>query len=171
MNDASTKSERSTPGLNRRAAGAALAGAAAGVVGSAVLAARGAHPGPDARVELTAAEETTASVKGMVAPVVVTLRDTPTITVNAALGNDFRVTLGGNRAFASPTGGMDGQRITLMITQGKSAPHKVTWSGRYKFGTLGSPALSAAEGHTDVLGFIYHKSLGAWLCVGAARGF
>lgn len=168
MNDTSANSERSgkdpgQPGLNRRAAGAALAGAAAGVVGSAVLAARGTHP----RVELTAAEHTAATA----APVVTALHDAPAISVNAALGNDFRVTLGGDRAFAAPTGGRDGQRITLMITQGKGAPHKVTWSDRYRFGTLGAPALSAAEGHTDVLGFIYHQPLGAWFCVGAARGF
>jgi hypothetical protein len=108
---------------------------------------------------------------GLVAPAVITLVDAASITVNARLGNDFRVTLGGNRTLANPTGGVDGQRITFTITQGRGAPHRVTWSSQYKFGAASTPALSIHAGNTDVIGFIYNQSLGSWLCVGVALGF
>jgi len=108
---------------------------------------------------------------GLVAPAVITLVDAARITVNATLGNDFRVTLGGSRTLANPTGSVDGQRITFTITQGSGAPHRVTWSSQYKFGAAGAPALSTTAESTDVIGFIYNQSLGSWLCVGVARGF
>lgn len=72
---------------------------------------------------------------------------------------------------ASPTGSVDGQRITFTIRQGSGGPHKITWSSQYKFGAAGAPVLSASAGSADVIGFIYNQSLGSWLCVGAARGF
>ncbi len=107
---------------------------------------------------------------GLIAPAVVTLADAASIAVNVALGNDFRVTLGGSRAIANPTGGVDGQRITLMITQPASNSYTVSWGSQYKFGVAGAPTLSS-DGSTDVIGFIYNQSLGSWLCVGAALGF
>jgi hypothetical protein len=167
--------------------GAALAGAAAGLIGVSVLTDRDTRPaatpvrapalaGESMHVELTAAGETASdsasrSLSGMVAPAIVTLDDAPHITVNATLGNDFRVTLGGNRTFTNPVGSVDGQRITFMIGQGGGAPHKVAWSDKYRFGVFGVPPLSAFDGYVDVIGFIYNKSLDSWLFVGAARGF
>jgi hypothetical protein len=107
---------------------------------------------------------------GLVAPAVVLLVDAPVIAVNAALGNDFRVTILGDRTVANPTGGVDGQRITFQVTQGAGAPFRLTWSSAYKFGVAGLPTLSEAGGRTDVIGFIYNQSFGRWLCVGAALG-
>ncbi len=163
-------------GINRRTVGVALAGVAAGVVGGGVLTVRVSRPVAasagastaaqvSAHVKLTAVEQTAS------APPTVTLGDGASIAVNAALGNDFRVTLGGNRTLASPTGSVDGQRITFTISQGSGGPHKITWSSQYKFGAAGAPVLSTAAGSADVIGFIYNHSLGSWLCVGAARGF
>ena len=163
-------------GINRRTMGVALVGVAAGVVGGTVLTDRGTRPAAaspitsttaeeEAHVELTAVEGTASATP------TVTLADSPSITVNAALGNDFRVTLGGHRTLANPTGSVDGQRITFTIKQGGGGPHKVTWSSRYKFGAAGAPVLSTTAGSADVIGFIYNHSLGSWLCVGAARGF
>lgn len=108
---------------------------------------------------------------GYVAPAVVGLADTATIAVNAALGNDFRVTIAGNRAIANPTGAVDGQRITLQVTQGSGGSFSLTWGSQYLFGAAGAPVLSAAGGATDVLGFIYNAALASWLCVGSALGF
>jgi hypothetical protein len=173
------------PGINRRTVGMALVGAAAGVVGTALLTDRGTRPAAEsaatpttaqsAHAELTAVEETPTItgriLSGMLAPAIVTLVDAPSITVNAALGNDFRVTLGGNRILANPTGSVDGQRITFTIRQGMGAPHRVTWSSQYKFGAAGAPVLSTTAGSAEVIGFVYNHSLGSWLCVGAARGF
>jgi hypothetical protein len=163
-------------GINRRTVGVALAGVAAGVVGAAVLTDRGTRPAAASAVTPSAAEESahvelTAVERSASVSPTVTLGDAPSITVNAALGNDFRVTLGGNRTLASPTGSVDGQRITFTIRQGSGAPYKVTWSSQYKFGAAGAPVLSTIAGSADVVGFIYNDSLGSWLCVGAARGF
>jgi hypothetical protein len=108
---------------------------------------------------------------GLVAPAVVTLADAASIAVNAGLGNDFRVKLGASRSVANPAGGVDGQRITLMITQPAAGSATVTWGSQYKFGAAGAPRLSTAGSSTDVIGFIYNQSLGSWLCVGAALGF
>jgi hypothetical protein len=174
--DSGSLRELAERGINRRTVGVTLAGVAAGVVGTAVLTDRGTRPAAasavtstvaeeSAHVELAAVEETTSTAR------TVTLVDAPSITVNAALGNDFRVTLGGNRTLASPAGSVDGQRITFTIGQGSGAPHKVTWSSKYKFGAAGAPVLSTTAGSADVIGFIYNQSLGSWLCVGAARGF
>ena len=177
--------ELAEPGINRRTVGVALVGAAAGMVGAAMLTDRGTRPvaesavtpttAQSAHAELTAVEEaptiTGRILSGMLAPAIVTLVDAPSITVNAGLGNDFRVTLGGNRALANPTGSVDGQRITFTIRQGMGAPHKVTWSSQYKFGAAGAPVLSTTAGSADVIGFVFNHSHGSWLCVGAARGF
>jgi hypothetical protein len=107
---------------------------------------------------------------GLVAPAVVQLVDAGTITVNASLGNDFRLRVAGNRTIANPTSGVDGQRITFQITQGASGL-KLSWSSQYKFGAAGAPTMSTTLDSTDVVGFIYNESLGSWLCAGVALGF
>jgi hypothetical protein len=108
---------------------------------------------------------------GYVAPAVVHLTDAATIAVNASLGNDFRVTLGGSRTIANPVNAADGQRITLQITQGAGGGFGLTWQSQYKFGAASAPALSTRSGSTDVIGFIYNAALASWLCAGAALGF
>ena len=52
------------------------------------------------------------------APAVVALTDAPAIAVDASLGNDFRVTLAGNRTMENPANPTDGQKIVFQITQG-----------------------------------------------------
>ena len=113
----------------------------------------------------------TVITSGYVAPAVVALTDGATVSVNASAGNDFRVTIGGNRTVANPSHAVDGQRITLQVTQGGAGSFQVTWDSQYKFGAGGAPVLSTAAGDTDVIGFIYNAALASWLCVGAALGF
>ncbi len=108
---------------------------------------------------------------GYVAPAVVGLADAATIAVNAALGNDFRVTIAASRAIGNPSGAVDGQRITFQITQGAGGSFALTWGSQYAFGAAGAPSLSTSSGATDVIGFIYNAALGSWLCVGSALGF
>jgi hypothetical protein len=109
---------------------------------------------------------------GFVSPAVVELAAGATISVNAAQGNDFRVTLTGDSAIGNPSGSVDGQRITFHITQSSGGSNTVTWGGAYSFGSAGGPPkLSTSGSATDVVGFIYNAALGAWLCVGSATGF
>jgi hypothetical protein len=108
---------------------------------------------------------------GYVAPAVVALADGSTISVDASAGNDFRVTIGGNRSLANPRNAVDGQRITFQVRQGGAGGFRIAWGSQYNFGNAGAPVLSTAAGATDVVGFIYNAALASWLCAGAALGF
>jgi hypothetical protein len=109
---------------------------------------------------------------GFVSPAVVGLSSGSSIAVNAADGNDFRVTLSGDATMGNPSGAVDGQRVTFQITQSSGGSNTVTWGSAYNFGSAGGPPrLSTSGGATDVIGFIYNAAVGAWLCGGSATGF
>jgi hypothetical protein len=146
-----------------RAAGVAAAGAAASALMEAMA-------GP--ALAAGTAEPDTNQFAQAVIPAVVFLTDTATIAVNAALGNDFRVTLGGNRHMGKPANPLQGQQIIFQITQGQGAPHTLIWAARYEFPAgIPEPTLSTQTGQTDLFGFIYNKSRGIWLCAGFVGGF
>jgi len=145
----------------RRILGAALGVASAGLVGGAVSLETFATP---------AGAQTTET--GGLAPAVVTLTDAPTITVDASLGNDFRVTIAASRVMGNPANPTDGQKIVFQITQGKAGSCTITWGSAFDFSAgLPQPTLSTAAGQTDLLAFIYNAALGKWLCVAFVGGF
>jgi hypothetical protein len=109
---------------------------------------------------------------GYLAPAVVSLTFASTVTVNAALGNDFRLTLTASTAtMGAPSNPVDGQAIRFQITQGTGGSFTVAWNSAYDFGTSGAPTLSTAAAAVDIVGFIYNASLSKWCCVGSALGF
>jgi hypothetical protein len=123
-----------------------------------------------AKASPAAAATTTA--QGALAPAVVKLTDGPTIAVDASLGNDFRVTIAGNRTMGNPANPTDGQQIIFQITQGSSGSNAITWGSGYEFSTgLPQPTLSKAAGQIDLLGFIYHASESSWLLAAFVNGF
>ena len=137
---------------------------AAGTAGTAVLAG-GASPA------LAAVQSTTVQ-SGAVAPAVVVLADAPTIAVDAAQGNDFRVTIAGNRSVATPANPTDGQKITFQVSQGAGGSFTLSWGTGYQFSSgLPQPTLSTTAGQTDLLGFIYNANKGKWLLVAFIGGF
>ena len=106
------------------------------------------------------------------APTVVSLTDAATIAVNASLGNDFRVTLGGNRTMGTPSAPTDGQQIIFQVTQGTGGPFTVTWGSGYEFSSgLPQPTLSTTAGQTDLLSFVYNAAIGSWLLNAFVKGF
>ena len=110
------------------------------------------------------------TMTGWLAPAVVTLTDASSITVNAALGNDFRLTLTATgHTVANPSNPVDGQAIRFAITSGGS--FSLGWGTAYDFGAAGSPGLSSTAGKVDVVGFAYHAALGKWLALGVALSF
>lgn len=111
------------------------------------------------------------TLSGALAGAVVRLTDMAVIAVDAALGNDFRVTIGGNRTIATPTSPADGQLIMFDITQGAGGPWSVTWDTGYSFGSASQPQLSIAAGNTDLVGFKYNADKGKWLYTGALTGY
>jgi len=110
-----------------------------------------------------------------VVPAVIALTDAATIAVDASLGNDFRVTLGGNRTMGVPSNVRDGQKITFQVTQDGTGNRTLTWptgsSGDYSFGSGSAPTLSTTAGDTDLIGFVYNAAKARWLCLGSATGF
>jgi hypothetical protein len=116
-----------------------------------------------------------ATFTGWLAPAVVALTDASTVTVNAASGNDFRLTMtsgvGSTRQLGTPSNPVDGQRITVQVTQDSSGSQLLTYTTAYDFGAAGSPTLSTAANAVDVLGFIYNAAKSKWLFAGGAFGF
>jgi hypothetical protein len=144
------------------------AGVAAGAAGGSVLIGAVAAPAQAGTVKPAAVKKFTTAV----APKVIALTDAATITVNAALGNDFRVTVNGNRAMAKPTNPSDGQKIVFQVTQGTGGSFTITWDSSYEFSSsLPQPTLSSTAGQTDLLGFIYNAAKGTWLLAAFVNGF
>lgn len=102
---------------------------------------------------------------GALIPSVATLADAPTVAVNAAAGNDFRLSLGGNRTLGTPAAPSDGQRITILVT---SNGFSLAYSAAYNFGTAGTPVLPAGK---TILGFLYDAGDDEWLGVPPALGY
>lgn len=100
------------------------------------------------------------------------LTDASTIAVNAAMGNHFRVTLGGNRTLGTPTNPVDGQKITFEFTQDGTGGRTLAFSGGYAFSlSVPQPTLTGTAGATDVIGFMYSSEITAWRCMGVNQGF
>ena len=149
----------------RRIFKGAVSAVAAGTVGGTVLAEVTASPA-------SAAARATTVEPGAVSPAVVHLTDAGTIAVDASLGNDFRVTIAGNRTMGTPSNPVDGEQIIFQITQGTGAPFTITWGSGYEFSTaLPQPTLSTGAGQTDLLGFVYNATTGTWLLAAFLNGF
>jgi hypothetical protein len=105
------------------------------------------------------------------APAVVALTDAATIAVNAALGNVFRVTLGGNRTLGAPTNPVDGQEVNFEITQDGTGSRTLAYASAYEFSTtIASPTLSTAAGDVDMLSFRYSAVNSKWRCTRVVLG-
>jgi hypothetical protein len=103
---------------------------------------------------------------------VVTLTDASTIAVNAALGNTFRVTLGGNRTMGTPSNPADGQMILFEVTQDLTGSRTLAWSSAYLFTTgLPAPTLTTTASFVDVIGFKYASSAAKWRCLAISPGY
>jgi Domain of unknown function (DUF4082) len=149
--------------FSRRRIFKGLAGAAAVGAGGVVLV--------DKAAPASAAMAVTVE-SGAVAPAVVGLTDASTIAVDASLGNDFRVTIAGNRTVGTPANPADGQKITFQVTQGTGGSFTLTWGSGYEFSAgLPQPTLSTTAGDTDLLCFIYNAAKAQWLCAAFVSGF
>ena len=104
-------------------------------------------------------------------PKVVALTDAATIAVNAALGNVFRVTLGGNRTLGAPTNPTDGQTIDFEVTQDGTGSRTLAYASAYEFSTtVTSPTLTTAAGKVDLLTFRYSAVASKWRCLRVVLG-
>lgn len=98
----------------------------------------------------------------------VALTDATTISVNAAAGNNFRVTLGGSRVMGNPASPSDGQRITFEVIQDATGSRTLSWGSAYGFSAaIPQPVLSTTPGDHDFIAFTYSAATALWYCVGA----
>ena len=143
-----------------------------GAVGAAAVGAGGAMLTAATASSASAAVQATTVESGALAPAVVSLADAATIAVDASAGNDFRVTIAGNRTVANPANPSDGQQIIFQVTQGSGGSFTLTWGSGYEFSAdLPQPTLSTTAGQTDLLGFIYNAAKRAWLLAAFVNGF
>lgn len=106
---------------------------------------------------------------------VVTLIEAPSITLNAALGTTFRLTLTGNRTLLEPTNPADGQTIQIEVTQDGVGGHTLSLASGaagFLYGTsITNTNLTATPLATDVITAKYSASRNRWLVIGFVKGF
>jgi hypothetical protein len=89
---------------------------------------------------------------------VVALTDGATITPDFALGNNFSVTLGGNRTLANPTNLTAGQSGVIVITQDGTGSRTLAYGSNFKFPGGTAPTLTTTAAAVDVLAYYCESS-------------
>src|SRR5210317_1675279 len=87
-------------------------------------------------------------------------------TINWAVNTSpvAKVTLGGNRTIAAPSGGATGQFVSLLIIQDGTGSRTVTWNAVYEFASDTAPTLTTTANKGDLFVFKYNGT--KWLEVG-----
>ena len=82
---------------------------------------------------------------------ITTLTDAASITVDFALGNNFLVTIGGNRTLAAPTNAVAGQTGQIYVVQDSTGSRTLAYNGVYQFVSGAAPTLSTGASDVDIL--------------------
>jgi hypothetical protein len=96
---------------------------------------------------ITASKTFTAPV---IAPVV-SLTDAVSVVVNMALGNNFALTLAGNRTLSAPAGVTPGQTGHIYLVQDGTGSRTLAYNNAYVFVSGTAPTLSTAANAVDLL--------------------
>ncbi len=84
----------------------------------------------------------------------VALTDGATIAVDMSLGNNFSVTLAGNRTLGDPTNVTAGQSGVIVVTQDGTGSRTLAYAGtKYKFAGGTAPTLTTTAAAVDVLAY------------------
>ena len=82
---------------------------------------------------------------------ITTLTDATSIAVDFALGNNFLVTIGGNRTLAAPTNAVAGQTGQIYVVQDSTGSRTLAYNSVYQFVSGASPTLSTGASDVDIL--------------------
>jgi hypothetical protein len=96
---------------------------------------------------------------------VVSLTDGATISVDASLGDNFRVTLGGNRTLANPTNLVNGQVLNFRIAQDGTGSRTLSYGAKYKFPGGTTPILTTTASAHDFMSCQYDSTDDTLYCV------
>ena len=88
---------------------------------------------------------------------VVSLTDGATIAV-MSLGNNFSVTLAGNRTLGAPTNQTAGQSGVIVVTQDSTGSRTLAYNSVYKFAGGTAPTLTTTASAVDVLAYYVESS-------------
>ena len=88
----------------------------------------------------------------------VALTDASSISTDLSLGNNFSVTLGGNRTLANPTNIVAGQSGVIVITQDATGSRTLAYGSYFKFPAGTAPTLTTAANSVDVLAYYVESS-------------
>lgn len=109
---------------------------------------------------------------GAVIPSVIALTDGATISVSAALGNQFTVTLGGNRTLANPTGAVNGQLLLFYISQDGAGSRTITLDTKFRYGTdITATTLTTTASKTDLIGVRYNSVADKFDVISFVKGY
>ena len=85
-----------------------------------------------------------------------TLTDGATINWTVNTSPVAKVTLGGNRTLAAPTGGATGQFVSLLVIQDGTGSRTLTFNGVYEFRNNSAPTLTTTASRGDLFVFRYN---------------
>lgn len=88
----------------------------------------------------------------------VALTDASSIATDLSLGNNFSVTLGGNRTLANPTNITAGQSGVIVITQDGTGSRTLAYGSYFKFAGGTAPTLTTTASAVDVLAYYVESS-------------
>jgi hypothetical protein len=87
------------------------------------------------------------------------LTDGATIAVDLSLGNNFSVTLGGNRTLGDPSNVTPGQSGVIVVTQDGTGSRTLAYGGsKYKFAGGSATDLTTTANAVDVLAYYVESS-------------
>ncbi len=84
---------------------------------------------------------------------IVSLTDAATITPDFSAGNNFSVTLAGNRTLANPTNLTAGQSGVIVVTQDSTGSRTLAYGSNYKFAGGSAVTLTTSASAVDVLAY------------------
>ena len=92
-----------------------------------------------------------ATFTGPVVAPVTSLTDAVSVVVNMALGNNFALTLAGNRTLSAPAGVTPGQTGHIYLVQDGTGSRTLAYNNAYVFVSGTAPTLSTAANAVDLL--------------------
>ena len=109
---------------------------------------------PAANAVTDAAQSFTKAQRGSI----VTLTDGATVTPDFSLGNNFTLTLGGNRTLANPTNLTAGQSGVILVLQDGTGSRTLSFGGYWKFPSGTAPTLTTTASAVDLLVYFVESS-------------
>jgi hypothetical protein len=100
------------------------------------------------------AQSFTAAQRGAISA----LTDGATITPDFAAGNNFSVTLGGNRTLANPTNLTAGQSGSIFITQDGTGSRTLAYGSYWDFAGGTAPTLTTTAAAVDRIDYVVRSS-------------